>query len=239
MATKFKQQLTEIRRAHILEAAVAVIAEKGFQNTTIKQIAAKAEVADGTIYNYFKNKDDILLAIVADITEAETRELHFSEVTAVDLSSFTRDYVHHRLAELDAGYPVMKLLIAETLVNPELGQEVYEKVYKPNFAIAERFFDQLIADGQLMATDSALLSRLFAAPLLGLFLLRMMGDTHIGEHWQAYSDALAEGITRFLPTTVQAKANSVAEGPSADEDVATAATKTKVTAKQEKKKRKK
>lgn len=45
----------------ILEAAVTVFAQSGFHESTISQIARAAGVADGTIYLYFKNKDDILV----------------------------------------------------------------------------------------------------------------------------------------------------------------------------------
>ena len=45
----------------ILEAAVSVFAQAGFHESTISQIAREAGVADGTIYLYFKNKDDILV----------------------------------------------------------------------------------------------------------------------------------------------------------------------------------
>ena len=45
----------------ILEAAVKVFAKQGFYQSTISQIAKEAGVADGTIYLYFKNKDDILV----------------------------------------------------------------------------------------------------------------------------------------------------------------------------------
>jgi len=47
----------------ILEAAVKVFAEQGFFQSTVSQIAKVAGVADGTIYLYFKNKDDILVQI--------------------------------------------------------------------------------------------------------------------------------------------------------------------------------
>jgi TetR/AcrR family fatty acid metabolism transcriptional regulator len=45
----------------ILEAAINVFARQGFHQSTIAQIAKEAGVADGTIYLYFKNKDDILV----------------------------------------------------------------------------------------------------------------------------------------------------------------------------------
>lgn len=45
----------------ILEAAVKIFARQGFHQSTVAQIAKEAGVADGTIYLYFKNKDDILI----------------------------------------------------------------------------------------------------------------------------------------------------------------------------------
>jgi len=47
----------------ILEAAVKVFAKKGFFNARINDIARESRVADGTIYLYFKGKDDILIHI--------------------------------------------------------------------------------------------------------------------------------------------------------------------------------
>jgi len=48
----------------ILDAAVAVFAEKGFFVSRISDIADRADVADGTVYLYFKNKDEILAAAI-------------------------------------------------------------------------------------------------------------------------------------------------------------------------------
>lgn len=47
----------------IIKAAVKVFAEKGFYNARVSEIAKEANVADGTIYLYFKNKDDILISL--------------------------------------------------------------------------------------------------------------------------------------------------------------------------------
>src|SRR5437868_7447842 len=48
------------KRARILDAAVRVFAERGFFGATVAEIARAAGVADGTIYLYFKSKDDAL-----------------------------------------------------------------------------------------------------------------------------------------------------------------------------------
>jgi TetR/AcrR family fatty acid metabolism transcriptional regulator len=54
------------KRRQILEAAVQVFAERGFYNARVSDVAALAGVADGTIYLYFKNKDDLLIHVFED-----------------------------------------------------------------------------------------------------------------------------------------------------------------------------
>jgi TetR/AcrR family transcriptional regulator, fatty acid metabolism regulator protein len=54
------------KRTLISEAAVEVFAEKGFHQARVSDISKRAGVADGTIYLYFKNKDDLLLSIFED-----------------------------------------------------------------------------------------------------------------------------------------------------------------------------
>jgi TetR/AcrR family fatty acid metabolism transcriptional regulator len=54
------------KRERILRAAIKVFARKGFYATKVSEIAKAAGVADGTIYLYFKNKDDVLISIFED-----------------------------------------------------------------------------------------------------------------------------------------------------------------------------
>lgn len=53
----------EDKAIRILDSATRVFARKGFYNSTIADVAKAAEVAEGTIYLYFKNKDDLLISI--------------------------------------------------------------------------------------------------------------------------------------------------------------------------------
>jgi TetR/AcrR family fatty acid metabolism transcriptional regulator len=57
------------KRRQILEAAVAVFAQRGYFTARISDIAGSAGVADGTIYLYFKNKEDIIVSLFADVLE--------------------------------------------------------------------------------------------------------------------------------------------------------------------------
>jgi len=51
------------KRDRILRAAVKIFSRKGFFNSKVSEIARAASVADGTIYLYFKNKDDLLISL--------------------------------------------------------------------------------------------------------------------------------------------------------------------------------
>lgn len=60
-ANRLKQQKPKYKQ--IIDAAVIVIAENGYHHAQVSKIAKQAGVADGTIYLYFKNKEDILISL--------------------------------------------------------------------------------------------------------------------------------------------------------------------------------
>jgi TetR/AcrR family fatty acid metabolism transcriptional regulator len=87
----------------ILEAAVKVFARQGFHQSTVAQIAKEAGVADGTIYLYFKNKDDILVQFFnyktkqvfdrfrAEVDRADSSLDKLSDLIRMHLEEFQRD----------------------------------------------------------------------------------------------------------------------------------------------------
>ena len=83
----------------ILEAAVRIFARQGFYQSTIAQIAKEAGVADGTIYLYFKNKDDILVQFFSyrtkQVFESFREEVDRAQTSADKL----RNLVRRHLAE--------------------------------------------------------------------------------------------------------------------------------------------
>ncbi len=51
------------KRQRILKSAIKVFSQKGFFNSKVSEVARQAGVADGTIYLYFRNKDDLLISL--------------------------------------------------------------------------------------------------------------------------------------------------------------------------------
>ncbi len=92
----------------ILKAAITVFARNGFFNSRISEIAREADVADGTIYLYFKNKDDILISI-------------FEESLAEILQKLN-DYMAAHTSALDRLHAFVQFHLEQTMINPPLAE---------------------------------------------------------------------------------------------------------------------
>ncbi len=64
-----REQLREERRGQILEAALAVFSQKGFNAANVSDVAARAGVSQGTIYWYFDSKEELLTAAILSFFE--------------------------------------------------------------------------------------------------------------------------------------------------------------------------
>ena len=62
-ARNVRGTLSETRRTQILEAAARVFARRGFDRATIQDIARAAKLSEGSIYNYFRSKEELLVHI--------------------------------------------------------------------------------------------------------------------------------------------------------------------------------
>ncbi len=86
----------EERKKHILECAKGLFSKKGYHATQISDIIKKAKIARGTIYQYFKNKDDIFITLLeeyfikwqTEVVEKHSDEINMHEITAVDFLRF-------------------------------------------------------------------------------------------------------------------------------------------------------
>ncbi|WP_096189645.1 TetR/AcrR family transcriptional regulator [Evansella halocellulosilytica] len=88
----------------IIDAAVKVIAENGYHHSQVSKIAKEAGVADGTIYLYFKNKEDILISLfeekMGNFVEKSRERL--DEETSIERKMAILIEMH--LTQLEANY---------------------------------------------------------------------------------------------------------------------------------------
>lgn len=125
--TDRSEKLAE-RRAHIVETAAALFIEKGFHQTGMRDIAGRAGISLGNLYNHFKGKGDIIAAI-ADV-EAEELEPLLRPLEEADTSDrdLLADFVSHyfQLTSSPAYAALSAEIIAELFRNPVIA-ESFEK----------------------------------------------------------------------------------------------------------------
>ncbi len=126
-----KQRERELRRKQIMLAAKKVFSARGFNRATIEEIAGEAELSSGTIYLYFKNKEELHTSLSIDILEYITslmkKIIHKKNINAEEKMKELKD------AFIDVYEYDSMVLIAlfhlqsgETLIN--LSSEVLEQL---------------------------------------------------------------------------------------------------------------
>lgn len=83
----FKERKIEKKKEEILRSAAAVFAEKGYHGTTMEEVAARLLMTKGSMYYYFKNKDDLLYhchKMIMNLSINTMKEIMESPLTAVE-----------------------------------------------------------------------------------------------------------------------------------------------------------
>ncbi len=105
-----------------MEAAVKLFARQGFHQSTVAQIAKEAGVADGTIYLYFKNKDDILVQIFS-YRAKQVFDRFRAEVQKADNSlDKLRNLIRRHLTEFQRDRDMAVVYQVETHQNSRLAE---------------------------------------------------------------------------------------------------------------------
>lgn len=186
-----QQQLIDARRNQILDAATAVFSEKGFHKATIRAIAQYAGIADGTIYNYFKNKTDLLIGILDRLNESEQREADFTAgLSGGDVRGFMLAYIRHRIDIIWSQKEVFRALLPEVISNAELRELYYSKIIAPTFGMAEGQFQRLVEAEIIRPIEVPLTLRAMAGTFFGTLMLSLWGDELIDERLEALPEVL-------------------------------------------------
>ncbi len=189
------------RREQIVEAATRVFAEKGFSRATTREVAREAGVSEGTIYNYFEDKDALLMAILEGLNETERRAEDFEEGMATDFRGFLEEYLRRRMSLIWEHRGVFRVVLSEMLVNAELRELYLHQVVEPTMKIAEENFRSRMKQGEVRQTDAPLAVRSVAGAVLGVLVLGLLGDEEIGSRSEEVPDVLAGLLVHGLDTT--------------------------------------
>jgi AcrR family transcriptional regulator len=116
MARTKSEILCEARRAEILEAALSLFSEKGYELCSIDEIAAKAGLAKGTVYIYFKSKEELYKAVLGSALDERARRTLDAMGAAKTAREKIEAFISTRL-EYYQSHPEVLALLARELSN--------------------------------------------------------------------------------------------------------------------------
>ena len=167
------QRRAEDRPREICAAALEVFAEKGFAAARLDEIARRAGVSKGTLYLYFKDKEELFRAVVKDtiapnidiIRDAMMKvDLPFAQIVPMFLA---------RLAEVAGRAPlgaVVKMVIGESGNFPELAKVWHDQIVSKALAILTGLIERAQQKGEVRPGDP----RFHAFTLMGPMLMGLM-----------------------------------------------------------------
>jgi TetR/AcrR family fatty acid metabolism transcriptional regulator len=133
----------------ILEAAIKVFARQGYHQSTISQIAREAGVADGTIYLYFKNKNDILIQFFSFKTKQVFDRFREEVDRAEGSIEKLRNLVRRHLAEFQRDRDMAIVYQAETHQISRLAEDKIREMSKMYLDIIAEILERGQQEGAL------------------------------------------------------------------------------------------
>lgn len=187
-----RQNRQQERRQAILEAAVDLFSRQGFHRTSTRQLAQAAGVAEGTIFNYFPSKKDLLVAAMAQIVEDYFGE-DLEALPAAGTLDLLRETFRSRL-ELGLRHTGrIRFLLGELMMNQEMRQAYFEAVVLRLTERVESILSQRIAQGYLRPCDVRVVSGAIVGAFLTFLLVAVLDEERrlLSQSLEEISDELA------------------------------------------------
>lgn len=154
----------------ILKISLKLFSAKGYQATTVRDIAGAMGVKQSALYNHFKNKDKILETLVSELTSSaivqifadkDPQELHKQGKTL--LMSIATTF---KLISFDGqNEALFKLLMQEIFKNERIREIYNEHFYQENVKKLSGIFFAMMQEDMIKSSDPLLLANEFFSPL--------------------------------------------------------------------------
>lgn len=175
------------KQINILSSAIELFSEKGYEATSTSEIAKKAQVAEGTIFRYYKTKKELLFAIPNALSKVSLFEIFledFNEILNDDhnnFEDFLRKIIMNRKKFVSETAPILKVIIQEVPFHPELRSNILNTVIFPSakngVAIIEKFKEL----GQIVNMPSVTIINLIVTSIFGYLFLHYIALPELPE----------------------------------------------------------
>ncbi len=172
------------RQEQILEAATIVFSEKGYERATTREIAEVADISEGTLYNYFDSKVDLLNGVAKAFADEITDKIASTE--ADNLEDMMAQLITDRFRS-GRERRLLMLFLDEARLNSEFPHNYGQDAIQRIIDATEERFRSFIETGVMRSLDPELAARAISATIMGFAALY-----ELGQHRTKNSDFSAE-----------------------------------------------
>jgi AcrR family transcriptional regulator len=193
-----KPDVSEERTNQIMEAAMSVFARLGFNKARMDDIAEETNLSKGTLYLYFKSKDDLISALINRLFDVEFEKVlknTYSDGTVADRLLHMTDDFCKNVKSLMALRPVIYEVYAASFRQKAI-REVMKSYYDRYLDFINPIVQEGIDNGEFKAVDADMASIASAALIEGTILMwvynpdRVDLQKHIHDSMQVFLTGL-------------------------------------------------
>lgn len=208
MQSLFQRSLTETNsgeedtRSRILQAALRLFAAKGYEGTTTKDLAGKANVAEGTLFRYFPNKKAILIEVATRGWVDILTDL-LTELSEMGSYKAVAQVMRRRVLRMRENSDLLRVCFIEAQFHPELKERIQSEVIAKMTDVAEAFFQTAIDRGIYRPMNPKIVAQVF----LGMFAIAgFSSETILDSNASPFAlQEMAEGIAEIFLNGVLVK----------------------------------
>jgi AcrR family transcriptional regulator len=166
----------EERRKQILDAALVMIAQKGYHGTTMDDIVKESKLSKGTLYWYFGSKKEIILALLERSLKNAITNIEAALVGQNTFSEQLHAIIAYATNVIDCppeeGSRTREMLIntefwRQAVIDPEVNAKLME-IYNWQTGLGQKLVSEAIARGEIGEVDATAISDVIIAVLDGL-----------------------------------------------------------------------
>jgi len=169
MTKKVRKRRKDARPPEILEAAFCEFSEKGFDRTKLVKIAARAGIAKGTLYLYFKSKEELFKSAIHSKITPVVGDIE----NLIDGSSEPTEYLlkmilkimYKRISDPDVR-TIIKIIISEGDRFPELTEFYYKEFISKIITVLEKIIERGVQRGEFKESPTTRLPQVLIAPAI-------------------------------------------------------------------------
>lgn len=181
------------RSEEILEAAEYCMRHKGFHQTSIQSIAAQANVSIGLIYNYYKNKEAIIEALITKVVQRMIALLQADFEHLANAGKVTHSVQDIASTEVENSIALLIEISSESTRNERIRQILNDawRVLKENYIAQEQTLNPALDADKLH-------TRMYVMSLLidGMIIRRCMKKREIATSFMPFLDAVSHEINQ-------------------------------------------